>query len=275
MKAEHRKELPTNVVYERVGRFFHDMRTNRPSSASLLFVIAIVAIVGLAVGWYFIHRAEVQTLSSLWVKFNSANTAEDLETLAKDNAATQPGRMARFEEARMRLRKGLEKYCSFDEKERTEARENIKTAGALYERLAAEVKEKEFPLLAEEALMGAAKAKESENDLDGALKLYKQLAGRKPETDVVKEAAKAAKDLEDPANREKIVAFYQKLNEMSAPLPPPPPLPPMPTPVPGPEAAPGSDKPAPKAPKNEKPAPEAPKSDKPAAATPSKKSDKP
>src|SRR5689334_1698700 len=128
--------------------------------------------------------------------------------------------VARFEQARLLLRQGLDKYAASVDKERTEAQENLKKAGDLYDQLATEARA--YPLLVQEALRGAAKARESQGDLDGALKYYQQLAAAKPETDVTKAAADHVKELTDPDTKKKLEAFYGELKQMTSAKPPPP-----------------------------------------------------
>jgi hypothetical protein len=219
MKAEHHKESPTHAVRQRVGRLLKEFKA-RPSTSSIVFWVALLLVAGLVVGWIVIRKQEKERSSATWLKYDESTTPEDLETLAKNHPGTTAALAARFEQARLLLRQGLEKYAAGEEKERTEAQDKLKQAGDFYEKLAKEAGS--YPLLVQEALRGAAKAREAQGDLDGALKNYRELASAKPETDVTRAAAEAVKNLEDPDTRKKLEAFYGELKQLTsakAPLP--------------------------------------------------------
>jgi tetratricopeptide (TPR) repeat protein len=213
MKAEHRKESPTQAVSQRVGRLLKDLKT-RPSTSSIIFWLVLLAAVGLGVGWYFYSRVETERNSATWAKVPEATTVEDLEAIAKAHPGTTAAMVVRFQEARLLLGQGLDRYAASDEKERTEAQEKLKSAGDLYAQLAKEASA--YPLLVQEALRGAAKAHESQGELDEALKYYQQLAAAKPETEVTKAAADHVKELQDPDKKKQLEAFYSELKQMTS-----------------------------------------------------------
>jgi hypothetical protein len=218
MKAEHRKESPTQVVTAHARRIFNDLKT-KPSTSSLVVWLVLAVIVALVIAWYGYSRWEQKTASDEWGKLDRATTLPELQGVEKEYPNTIPGLVARFEQARVLLRQGLEKYAAADETERKEARDKIKQAGDLYERLANEVlqygsltgKGSPGPLWQQEALRGAAKAAEASGDLDAARKFYGQLAGARPETELTRHAAEAVKNLDDPDSRKKLQEFYDKL----------------------------------------------------------------
>jgi hypothetical protein len=218
MRAEHRKESPAHAVKEHVGRFFKDV-SGRPSTGSLVFWIVLVLVVVIAVGFWRYTIAEEKTVSAEWYKLGTAANVDDLQAIEKEYPGTVPALMARFEQARLGLRQGLEKYASSDETERKKAREDVEKAGKRYEELAKEVeqyrsltgKDSAGPLLRQEALRGAAKAAESLGDLDRAEGFYKQLADSKPESDVTKAAAASLKTLQD--NKADLEKFYTMLKD--------------------------------------------------------------
>jgi tetratricopeptide (TPR) repeat protein len=219
MKAEHRKESPAHAVRQRVGRLLNDLKA-RPSTSSLIFWLVLLLVVVLVAGWYVISRQEKERASTRWLKYDESTTVEDLEALARDHPGTTAATAARFEQARLLLRQGLDKYAASEEKERAEAQDKLKKAADLYEQLAKEASA--YPLLVQEAFRGAAKARESLGDLDGALKDYEQLASAKPETEVTRAAAEAVKNLKDPDTRKKLETFYSDLKQLTSakPLPP-------------------------------------------------------
>jgi hypothetical protein len=213
MKAEHRKELRTNVLYERLTNLWQDLKAG-PNTATIVFCLVILLVAGAVVGWRIVHSRDLAWRSAAWVKDYNADKVDDFQDVANKYKGTQAAMVARFAEARAQLRQGLEKLASSDEKERGEAADKVKNAGDLYAGLVTDAKD--YPLLVQEALMGAAKARESQGDLDGALNYYRDLAGRKPEGDLTKQAQQSVKELEDPATREKVKAFYDELKQLTA-----------------------------------------------------------
>jgi tetratricopeptide (TPR) repeat protein len=216
MKAEHRKESPTHAVRQRVGRLLNDLKA-RPSTSSIVFWLVLLLVAVLVAGWFVYSRREKEQASARWLKVNESTTLEDFEAFARDHPGTTAATAARFEQARLLLRQGLDKYAAGEEKERTEAQDKLKKAADLYEQLAKEATA--YPLLVQEALRGAAKARESLGDLDGALKDYQQLADAKPETEVTRAAAEAVKNLKDPDTRKKLETFYGDLKQLTSAKP--------------------------------------------------------
>jgi hypothetical protein len=213
MRAERHKTTPTHAVKEHVSRFLKDM-SGKPSTGSLVFWVVLVLIVAIAVGWWRYSTWEKRNVSAEWYKLGTATSADDLQAIEKEYPSTVPALMARFAQARLLLRQGLEKYAAPDEKERKDADDKLKQAGDLYVALAKEVdqyrslsgKDSAGPLLKQEALRGAAKACESRNELDEAERYYKQLADSKPETDATRDAAAFLKTLQD--NKAQLEKFY-------------------------------------------------------------------
>jgi hypothetical protein len=212
MKAEHRKELRTNVLYERLTHLWQDLKAG-PNTSTIVFCLVILVAAGLVVGWRLWRNHTMATTSASWVKDYNATKLDELQDVAKDYSGTTAAMAAQFEEARTQLRQGLEKLAAADEKERTDAADKVEAAGKLYEQLAKDTDARTYPFLVQEALMGAAKARESLGRLDDALGFYKKLADSKLETDLTRKAQASARDLEDPATKEKIRTFYDELNK--------------------------------------------------------------
>jgi tetratricopeptide (TPR) repeat protein len=224
MKAEQRKDSTVTALGERASRLWHDVSA-RSNTASIVFWLAVILVVGLVVAWFSWSRWARNANASEWVQFGDANSLDDLRSLAKDHPGTVPAEMAQVVEARVLLRQGLEKYAARDEKDRTEARDKIKQAGELYEMLAGRMTSQ--PLLVQEATMGVARAKESRGDLDGALDWYRKAAGLKPDTtDLVAQAKQRSEELQDPGKKDAIKKFYDAL--LNAPPAAPPVAPPAP-----------------------------------------------
>ncbi len=201
MKAEHRKELQTNVLADRLGKAVQGIKEG-PSRGTMLFV-GVVALAGLLIfiWWYFWSTAQAAE-SARWAAWDGLTTPAALDGFAqnKDNQGTTPGRVARFQIARISLLSGLRELGS----SRAQALENIRKAAQTYEALANE--SSDSPLLLEEALLGAGKANEALGDVEKAKGYYKKLADTHPDSPFGKDARaqlerleKDAKDVQDLA----------------------------------------------------------------------------
>ena len=228
MKAEHRHELKTNALADTMARVMQTVKTG-PSRSSLvigglLILAAIVAVTG-----YFIWHGRSEARSALWVKVDDAErrmdaattsqevteSLSDFDDLAKKNPGTLAARVLRFDEARTKFHRGLERlYADHDS-----AVADLNDARELYGKLAAEVSDndRDGPLLAQEALMNVAKANESLGDVDEALNGYQKLAAKYPKSALGMAADERARYLADDANREKVKQLHDKLEALSKP----------------------------------------------------------
>jgi hypothetical protein len=243
MKAEHRHQLHTNALADRMGRLLKEMRSAPTSTSRLVWVFALLVVVTFLVWWLYAYGAVVRDRSALWTNVAaathapSAGPAEDvLQRIARDNPTTIPGRTAGFELARSQLQQGLQLLASDNRKE---ALALLKAARERYRELAPGCID--VPLLAQEALMGKATAEESlagmveppsteetgeksaqpkeENyagSLDKALEYYRDLAIKFPDSILGKKAEKRANELEQ--QRSLIDQFYAEANKKAAPL---------------------------------------------------------
>ena len=105
MKAEHRKELQTNLLADSLGRLVKAFK-----SGSNVIFYGILCLIVLAAGlyWgipYFTSRA-TQKKSALWVKLDNANLPADLDQMSNDNPNTNQALLARFEKARTLMQRG-------------------------------------------------------------------------------------------------------------------------------------------------------------------------
>lgn len=228
MKAEHRKELQTNILADRVGRIVAGIRSPRQTPVGVWVIAGLV--VAVVVGWYFATGTS-KANSQLWVQvdidtFNKdVNAAEaSFQELARKNPRTIPGRTARFQRARLLLPQGMQDVLS--EHRRDGAVKNLNEVKALYEALVFE--SSDVPLLAQEALMGAAQAEETllaatkddgqpAGSLDAALKLYRRLADKYPDSFLGQKAAAHVKHLEE--HRGDVEKFYAELRRQAASKP--------------------------------------------------------
>jgi hypothetical protein len=222
MKAEHRKELHTNLLADRMGRLVQGMRSgSRPTSLGVWIISGLV--VAIMVGWY-VAKGSMASQAKAWVELNIAGDSSTLKRIALENPGTLPARTARFQQARLLLRQGLQQVYGIT---RPEGLIHLEEAAKIYGELVAECTGN--ALLQQEALMGAAKAEEArligiskedegekfDAQLNRALELYQRLAREYPTSYLGESAAEHARTLTD--DRDKVVAFYAELNKLSKP----------------------------------------------------------
>jgi hypothetical protein len=231
MKAEHRKELHTNYLADQMGRLVKGMRAGPQSTSSTVAWVLVSLTIGTVVVWYV--TAMNSNRSPLWVKFEtdaSERNLAGLEKLTRDNPSTLPARASRFEIARVDLQSGMANLYS---SQRDSAVSQVKNAKRLYGDLVKECTGD--PILAPQALMGAAKAEEalvgipkddnpaeSEGNLDKALGYYEDLVKNYPKSFLTKTAQERIDNLgktaDDPA-RQAAEKFYQEMRKLVAEAP--------------------------------------------------------
>jgi hypothetical protein len=231
MKAEHRKELQTNVLADRMGKLVESLK-NPPSTSSVVFwVIAGLAVVTV-VAWFWFSRPS-ETGAMLWARLDSetfnrppdyysegreSEVVKNLSDIAKAQPRSVASRTARFQEARFLLPMGLKSLVS---PFRTEAHRQLQQARDLFADLAKESGDN--PMLMQEAFLGAGKAEEaligvidkdsgkSVGDIDRAKEFYRKARDLNAETYLGKTAARHLELLEkDPTQ---VVKFYTDLNK--------------------------------------------------------------
>jgi len=239
MKTEHRKELKTNALADALGKFIKG-QWKAPSSTTLIVGLFALLLVALVVAWFVYASVASAGRAALWaqldataakqpsdqelkelaaknpaasqaqllVLYQQTTLTKELEELAAKNPGTTPARIADVQRARALLRQGLEQFCDVNDKKRDEAPKLLDEAATIYEKVAREGLDN--PLLQHEALLGAAKAKESQGKVDEALEGYKKLAGM-GETVFAKQAEEQRKYLEE--HKAEVKEFYAKLDE--------------------------------------------------------------
>src|SRR5262249_39100901 len=103
MKAEHRKELQTNALADRLGRMLQGMKS-RPQAAPVIFwVVAGLLVVGI-VGtiWYLRARSSTRYSQAL-AAVDDTTDLEELQKIAADNKHSLPGRLALLKIARTHM----------------------------------------------------------------------------------------------------------------------------------------------------------------------------
>jgi hypothetical protein len=219
MKAEHRKELQTNALADYLGRIIVGFREGfkfKPSHTMTIVLVAVVAVVVVLVVVWWYRGSVNRERSADWIRLDDVSSVKELERLAGKSSDDAPTRIARFQLARVYMRRGMENFCSTSGDGRKDALENLSQAARLYGDLAKESKDN--PVLVQEALLGVGKAKEALNELDDALTAYEDLAKRYPNTVNGKEAAQRVQILTD--NKNQVDAFYKELDKLASPIAP-------------------------------------------------------
>ncbi len=228
MKAQHRKELHTNYLADRMGRLLEGMKAGPKSTSSMVAWVLVSLTIGTVVVWYV--AAMNSNRSSQWVKFEEESNQRNLAALAKladNNPATLPARASVFQIARLSLQEGLANLYSSQHdlaiKQVINAKERFKD---LSKECAGD------PILAPEALMGAAKAEEalvgipkgddpakSEGNLDTALGYYRKITQDYPNSFLAKAAQTRIDSLDSEKNRADAEKFYEEMRKLVAEAP--------------------------------------------------------
>lgn len=214
MKAEHRKELMTNTLANRLGEAVHNMKEG-PSRGMVFALAAVGLVVILVLIWRYVATSSEETDSARWLKWDNLATPEQLKAFVenKDVEGQTQGRLARLEEARRSLYEGLRQLGNTST--RKKALEDLQRAAALYDNLAEECSDK--PLLHQQALMGAAKAHESLGEADAARRNYQQLQTKYGDTFLGRDAAEQIQRLDAAEQNGDLKALRDELNKPTAP----------------------------------------------------------
>lgn len=192
MKAEHRRELQTNVLADRIGRLIQGWKAG-PSTTGWIIAGGIALAVIIVGGWWYLSNQAKKTRSHEWVQFDEAASLDELDQIIQKHPSAEAAREARFKKARYLLADGQPRLYQRGEG-RTDALEKIKAAGELYEKL---VKDStDVPLLHQEALLNAGACMAMQGDFDRAGELYADLTKRYPNTPLGKEAKERADRLD-------------------------------------------------------------------------------
>ncbi len=210
MKAEHRKELVTNTLANRLGEAIQGMKEG-PSRSTILIGVAIGLILILVLSWYYFATSAAEADSARWLKWDNLSSPEQLKSFADDQEVQGhiQGKLARMEEARRYLYDGLGELGAAP----AQARENIKKAAEAYDTLANELSDK--PLLHQQALMGAAKAHESLGEYDQARTFYQQLKDNYANTALGHDAAEQLQRLDAAEKNGDLNALREEYNKPS------------------------------------------------------------
>lgn len=216
MKAEHRKELQTNLLADRMGRVLQNVKT-RPNRQVVFYVVLALVVVVVLLGVYFWRWSATNRNSIGWVAFESATNEKVMREIAEEYSSTPQGQSARMQIAWLHLWENGIKGVMFNP---NAALNNIVLAKKEYEALAEDCKDD--PILYSEALYCIAVAEESlacnfkdvqGAQLDKALTAYKAVVDnlKDKKTAFVLKAEKRIEELENPAERKRIDQFYANI----------------------------------------------------------------
>src|SRR5262245_35256066 len=156
MKAEHRKELQTNALADRMGRFIQRMKT-RPSRGSVMTVFLVLLVVGAIIFFFWVRGRSGVAESARWVGFERLRDSEEKwRELSSQFPQLPVGRAARFQLAWLYLwEAGIRDLMRAP----SQATKYIQQAKGLYAELADECKGD--PVWGAEALYNQAVAEEA------------------------------------------------------------------------------------------------------------------
>lgn len=215
MKAEHRKELITNTLVNRLGEAVHGMKEG-PSRGTIFLLAGVGLVVILVIVWRYLASSGEEADSARWLKWDNVATAEQLKAFVENDKNVEgqiQGRLARLEEARRSLHEGLRQLGNAGTRKR--ALDELKRAAGFYEKLAEECSDK--PLLQQQALMGAAKAYESAGEGEQARNYYRQLQDKYAKTIFGNDAAEQLQRLDAAEKSGDYKALKDELNKPPTP----------------------------------------------------------
>ena len=211
MKAQHRKELQTNVLADSLGRFLKSFKSGSNNNLYTVVLVGLLA-VGLYLAYNHFRRTSTDKEATAWMALDGATTETDLKKVADQNGDTIQGRLARLGRVRMLQRQGEGKLFSEGHKK---ALEDLEEARGLYDKLAGELRD--TPVLAQEALLGSAKANECLGKFDQAREKYQALVKDYPDSVAAKKVQEALG--KDEAEQERLwqerVEFHKKIQEIA------------------------------------------------------------
>jgi hypothetical protein len=243
MKAEHRKELQTNALADRINRFFRGVKTKTQSTSTLFWVIVVLLVGAVIGGWWYFRWSSNRSRSAMWVAMDTAvgekqfaeeeqgtkipfhggtdrlkklqDAEDELTNIIDQHKGSKAALMARFQLAQLTLRsKGIDMLA---ERGKTPfALASIKEAQKQYEALADDCKDD--PFWCPKALLGKALCVETltledPKNLDRAIALYRELVDGHGDSAAGQEAAGRLKQLTSRSGRNRVEEFYSTLKE--------------------------------------------------------------
>jgi hypothetical protein len=210
MKAEHRKELETNALADRVGRALQGMK-QKPQKRTFvwLVLIGLVAIFG----WLFFRYQTNQRMdrSKQWVMLD-LGAPDFIKQLSENYSQTNQGKAAHFEADYADFRQIL-RFLPRSPKEVLIALDSLQRN---YENLAAQCKEDK--VLSPEAMFAQAVIAEtlimkSDANVKLAQDAYQAVADKHKDTAFGKKAQKRLEVFADEAKKKDLLDTYRELRK--------------------------------------------------------------
>ncbi len=214
MKAEHRKELETNVLADRMGRLLDTVK-QKPQRGTVGWVVlgvVVVVVVFLGVRWYRVTQVE---RSDAWLDYYLLPYTGDARGILESHEDKTQGKAVRLDQAWALLWDGVTKVGADPG-----SRERVQSAKSRFVKLQEDCEADS--VLAPEAMYGAALADETlaiedRKRLDVAIDAYKELVDKHAKSAYGKLAEKRLEILNDPDQRAEVADIYQEL-ERRTPL---------------------------------------------------------
>src|SRR5438270_12081293 len=110
MKAEHRHQLQTNLLADRMGRLYQSVKSTPRNTSTMVWVFMLLALATLALWQYWGHATQTES-SAQWIDVNLATHDPRvglgrLKGIANEYKGSMAGRAANFQTARFRLHSG-------------------------------------------------------------------------------------------------------------------------------------------------------------------------
>jgi hypothetical protein len=224
MKAEHRKELQTNLLADRMGRLLQNVKA-KPSRRGVLIGAAVVAVLVALATWWFLQNRGVANEQERWVQFEQTTDLNKLKETATDYPNSNQAKAARLQLNYIKLWEGKFAPLGVGLKhlmaQPIQAYQALKECKEEYEKLAEECKED--PIFGSEAMYGLAVVEETmtcflekkedvTQQLDKALKAYDAVVEKFPKGGFSGQAEKRAAELRNPDSRKRIETFYVQVH---------------------------------------------------------------
>jgi hypothetical protein len=227
MKAEHRKELETNALADRMGRMLENVKA-KPQRGTVLFILAaavIVVVTFMAVRWYrYTKVEESETWFLSYIYFGESQNAhfqrnrqglkELADKISESHGEKTQGRFIRFQENwSLAWDRGI-LMVALDPRG---ARANLQRALTEYKALEEECADD--PVLVPEAIYGQAVIEETlgledRKHLENAIELYEEVQKTHPKSAYGHLAEKRLAVLNDPEKRREVNEVYQDLQTL-------------------------------------------------------------
>ncbi len=221
--SQRRHELFNNALVTKWQKFVEALKEG-PSRTTWIVGGVVAAAILLYFVWHYFSKSSEEKNSARWMvamrvfgedsatapvdeKTPLLSPEAELEKMIKDNPGTTQARIARFYLARRFLAKGEKDLGS----KRDTALEDVRKAAELYEKLQAD--SSDAPVLHQESILRAGKAREMAGDFGKAVDHYNLLIKDYPKSAFLDEAKAGAERLKDGSStRKELEALNASLN---------------------------------------------------------------